>query len=286
MYFKKFPQFLYDFNYGNRIKTSVVTDITRNIRLRRDILANVTLYDEVDIVDGETPEIIAEKYYGSPDYHWVVMLCNEKFDYRADFPQPESVLVKHIADVYNPVLKSTDWKYTYTETENLGVVTKTLTMFIRITSTAVPFDPAYFNAPIVIDIADDDRSFVKTINFPVDELNLDFQTQYFSFPLDDSYLDWARSHSTYTDTTRIVNTITLTDSVGTGMAELTIKTTGREFNPVYFVDLNGKTVNPGDGTIPITGDVQHRYENDLKRRIKLISPSLLETILRNYEDEL
>ena len=136
MYFKKFPEFLYDFNYGDRIKTSVVKDITRNIRLRRDILSNVTLYDEIDIVDGETPEVIAEKYYGSAEYHWVVMLCNEKFDYRADFPLPESVLIKHIESVYNPTLYSNDWNWEYTSTESQH----TLTLYIRITSTEVPFD--------------------------------------------------------------------------------------------------------------------------------------------------
>ena len=63
MYFKDFPKFLYDFNYGNVTKTTVVTDITRNVRFRKHILSNVTLYDEYDMLDGETPEIIAEKFY-------------------------------------------------------------------------------------------------------------------------------------------------------------------------------------------------------------------------------
>ena len=61
MYFKEFPKFQYDFAYGKDTKVSVVQDITRNIRFRRDVLANVSLYDEYDIIDGETPEIIAEK---------------------------------------------------------------------------------------------------------------------------------------------------------------------------------------------------------------------------------
>ena len=282
MYFKKFPQFLYDFNYGDRIKTSVVTDITRNIRLRRDILSNVTLYDEIDIVDGETPEIIAEKYYGSADYHWVVMLCNEKFDYRVDFPMPEAVLVKHIARVYNPTLYSTDWYWEYSSNES----TQTLTLFIRITSTEVPFDPDYLPAPVDVTIHDDDKSMIESWHWPTDDIGLDTETQYFSFPLNSSYYEWCKAHSTYDENIRIVNGVTLINSSGTGNVKLTVETTGREFNPVYFVDTKGMTINPGSGAIPITGDLQHRYENDQKRRIKLISPSLLETILRNYEEEL
>lgn len=100
MYFKDFPKFQYDFAYGNDTKVSVVQDITRNIRFRRDVLANVSLYDEYDIVDGETPEIIAEKVYGNPEYHWIIMLANERHDYITDFPLPEYTLEKYIVDKY------------------------------------------------------------------------------------------------------------------------------------------------------------------------------------------
>jgi hypothetical protein len=100
MYFKEFPQFLYDFKYGTTTKTSVVTDITRNVRFRKEVLENVTLFDEYDIVDGETPEIVAEKIYGDPEYHWIIMLANQKHDYISDFPLSEQALVKHIVATY------------------------------------------------------------------------------------------------------------------------------------------------------------------------------------------
>lgn len=98
MYFKEFPTFLYDFKYNtsNETKTSLVKDITRNIRFRRDILSTVTLYDEYDIEDGETPEIIAEKLYGNAEYHWIIMLANNRYDYLTDFPLDERSLEQHI----------------------------------------------------------------------------------------------------------------------------------------------------------------------------------------------
>lgn len=100
MYFKDFPQFLYEFRVGTKNKTSIVTDITRNIRFRRDVLANITVFDEYDIVDGETPEIIAEKVYGNPEYHWIIMLANDRYDYLEDFPLSQYELEKKIADKY------------------------------------------------------------------------------------------------------------------------------------------------------------------------------------------
>jgi hypothetical protein len=107
MYFKEFPKFLYDFKYGNSTKTTVVTDITRNVRFRKEVLENVTLFDEYDIVDGETPEIVAEKIYGDPEYHWIIMLANQKHDYISDFPLSEQALVKHIIATYGAQRYST-----------------------------------------------------------------------------------------------------------------------------------------------------------------------------------
>ena len=81
-------------------KSFVVRDITRNIRFRRDVLANVMIYDEYDIVDGETPEIIAEKMYGNAEYHWIVMLANDRYDYRSDFPLQYNELQDYINSKY------------------------------------------------------------------------------------------------------------------------------------------------------------------------------------------
>jgi hypothetical protein len=100
MYFKDFPNLIYQFKVGNTTKTSLVKDITRNIRFRRDVLANITVYDEYDIVDGETPEIIAEKLYGDAQYHWIIMLANDRYDYIEDFPLAEYQLVRVISAKY------------------------------------------------------------------------------------------------------------------------------------------------------------------------------------------
>ena len=100
MYFRDFPKFLYEFKVGSGNQTTIVSDITRNIRFRRDLLANVTVYDEYDIMDGETPEIIAEKIYGNAEYHWIIMLANDRYDYLEDFPLSSYELEKDIAAKY------------------------------------------------------------------------------------------------------------------------------------------------------------------------------------------
>lgn len=88
MYFSQFPKIYYDFPTADGKDTTlqILTDITVNMRVRREILQNITLYDEYDIKEGETPEIIAEKYYGNPELHWTIMLANDRYDYHNDFP--------------------------------------------------------------------------------------------------------------------------------------------------------------------------------------------------------
>lgn len=101
MYFEDFPSFLYDFELtpGNRTTYSI-TDITRNIRFRRDILANITVYDTYDVLDGETPEIVADKIYGDANLHWVLMLANERFDYRSDWVMTAPTLEQYVIRKY------------------------------------------------------------------------------------------------------------------------------------------------------------------------------------------
>ena len=86
MYFDRFKDIYYEFNINGKKVLKTVKDITTNVRFRKELLSQVTLYDEYDIQEGETPDIIAAKYYGSSQYHWVVMLANELALWNALFP--------------------------------------------------------------------------------------------------------------------------------------------------------------------------------------------------------
>jgi len=101
MYFSNFPTVVHDFDLPNGKDYRLIADITRNVRLRKAILDNITLYDYYDIVEGETPEIISEKIYGTPYYHWIIMLANQRYDYIEDFPLAQFELESKIAALYS-----------------------------------------------------------------------------------------------------------------------------------------------------------------------------------------
>lgn len=100
MYFKKFPEMLYNFPIGGKEKVIVVRDITVNVRVLKKVLENISLYDTYDIVSGETPEIVSAKLYGSSQYHWALMIANQRFDYIADWPLTYDRLEQYCIDKY------------------------------------------------------------------------------------------------------------------------------------------------------------------------------------------
>lgn len=101
-YFSNFSLDAYDFQIAkeNTRKTVLLVDILRNIRLRIDTLNNSLIFDNYIIQDGETPEILSEKLYGTPYYHWVLMLSNERFDYINDFPLSQIELEEMVNQRY------------------------------------------------------------------------------------------------------------------------------------------------------------------------------------------
>lgn len=101
MYFEQFPTMYYDYVKADGTTEYVLLkDITSNIRFKKEVLETITLYEYYDIQDTDTPEIISEKFYGSPLYHWVIMLANQKYDYLEDFPLPIPQLEARITEKY------------------------------------------------------------------------------------------------------------------------------------------------------------------------------------------
>jgi len=87
MYFSNLQPIVVDFSlYGEKPKNYLVTDLIQNVRIKTELLANIVYYEQFDISDGDTPEIISEMFYGTPNYHWIIMLVNERYDYINDFP--------------------------------------------------------------------------------------------------------------------------------------------------------------------------------------------------------
>jgi hypothetical protein len=101
MYFEQISDMYYDFiKADGEIDYVKLKDITANVRFKSQVLESISLYEYYDMNDQDTPEIISEHFYGSPNYHWIIMIANQKYDYIDDFPIPVDRLESRITEKY------------------------------------------------------------------------------------------------------------------------------------------------------------------------------------------
>ena len=98
MYLKSFPYTYYSLD--NASTDQDVTNITSRAVLSDEVKNNLGLYDEYDIKDGETPELIADRFYNNPELHWLVLHYNEIIDPRFDWPLDTNNLNRYVAGKY------------------------------------------------------------------------------------------------------------------------------------------------------------------------------------------
>lgn len=75
-FFSQFPTIKYDIN-NDGIKNDIV-DIFRNVDIRDSRIDDITTYTYYEVVEGERPDIVSNRLYGTPDYYWTFFVINEK----------------------------------------------------------------------------------------------------------------------------------------------------------------------------------------------------------------
>ena len=78
----------------------VVRDITRRTSFTKEVSQNPLMYLPYTIKEGERPEDIAEFYYGSTDFTWVVYFSNHIIDPYHDWPKSEADFNNYLIDKY------------------------------------------------------------------------------------------------------------------------------------------------------------------------------------------
>lgn len=101
MYFEKFPYMIYTLD--NYASGQIVTDIFRRVAIAQETKNNYTAFDQYDIKDGETPEILSDKLYGTPMLHWVILLSNDIIDPRFEWPLSNVDLIEYCKSKYHSI---------------------------------------------------------------------------------------------------------------------------------------------------------------------------------------
>jgi hypothetical protein len=125
LYFSKLPKILTPDQNGNSI---VLTNLLARATLLEEFQNNPMLFYQYAIQDGDTPEIIAEKYYDDPYRYWIVLHSNNILDPLWEWPLPYEEFLKYIDSKYAEEAEDADmtpFEYTNTTAYAYQKITKT-----------------------------------------------------------------------------------------------------------------------------------------------------------------
>ena len=97
-YFRRFPLRVYDIK-GDKVY-KLLPDILRRVKLRSGIKAGAFVFDNYDVKEGENPEDVAFKWFGDPEYHWVILTTNNITDRFYQWPMTQPQFQNFIEDKY------------------------------------------------------------------------------------------------------------------------------------------------------------------------------------------
>jgi hypothetical protein len=106
-YFQNFPLTQYDV-YGDSQKTDIV-DLFRIVKVQKRFKDDITFYTYYTIQDGERPDVVSTRLYGSPDFFWTFFMVNDNLvNIHTDWPMSTTDLQRLIDKKYQGTALTTD----------------------------------------------------------------------------------------------------------------------------------------------------------------------------------
>jgi len=166
-YFNYYPKNAYTFEDVN---FEVVTNLLSKVSFENDFKNNSVIYYEYTITDGETPEILAHKIYGSVDKYWIILMLNDILHPQFDFPLNESSLNKYIDIKYRQAEyanNSTEGTGTSWAKSNIKEYHKILTMTNNTLNEKISIDVTNVTQNVYTNVATSSVSYTLSDGVPV-----------------------------------------------------------------------------------------------------------------------
>ena len=96
-YFNTLPKIIQTDNVGT---SRVFTNLMARASIIPKVLKDPLVYYSYDIQDGDTPEIIADKYYNDSYRYWIVLFANELLDPQWNWPMNNTVFSNYLVSKY------------------------------------------------------------------------------------------------------------------------------------------------------------------------------------------
>jgi len=228
MYFRHLPKTFYSLD--NIATVQVVTNILTRVIVTEELQSKFGVYDEYDVKDSDTPEILAFQLYGDSELHWIILHFNTILDPRFDWPQTTNNLKKYVEGKYASINGIHHYENLNLSEVN-GNVTLVATSFSGISA-----------GNAIVNLTQDGIGFIT------------------SKPSASSI---------------VVTTTKGGFRTGDQIALAS--------NTSVTANVTSTTVNSGT---PVTNFVYEDRENEKRRRIKLLKPQFVQTVIREFESKM
>ena len=101
-YFSKVP----DLNYVSRLQYYRIVDyvkvinLFKGVRIREDILQDLTVFEKYQIVGDDRPDNVAFRVYGDSKLDWLVLKCNNIINIQSEWPMTQEDFDRHVIEKY------------------------------------------------------------------------------------------------------------------------------------------------------------------------------------------
>jgi hypothetical protein len=139
-FFDTFPRTYYDLDGTRSGSYEIATNIFVRVGILNSLKNNSSVYYPYLIQDGDTPEMIADKYYGAPDYHWVVLYMNDiqnpYYDWPLDYKKFENYLIGKYGSVAASQSLVVRYEKTIVRTDSSSAISTTSKIIVDATTYA------------------------------------------------------------------------------------------------------------------------------------------------------
>ena len=122
-YFRELPDILYQSNLLHKVSSQEyirIKNIFRRVKIQDWIQDNVQFFNKYTIRDGERPDTMAERLYGSADRDWIIILTAGITNIRNDWPLSNYDLYRYVEAKYGTDLNAIHHYETIEVRDNKG----------------------------------------------------------------------------------------------------------------------------------------------------------------------
>lgn len=87
--------------FPEKAQPILIADFFRRVRVTERYVRDASVLLPYEVLENETPEMVSMKFYGTPLYHWTILLANDILDPRTEWPLSEVQLIQKIYDQYS-----------------------------------------------------------------------------------------------------------------------------------------------------------------------------------------